>query len=194
MRSLPNVTIIAPADADEMRRLMPQTVDHEGPVYIRLAKGYDPIVTNDQVPFEIGKGLHMRDGSDVLLVTTGVTLGPAQEAAEQLSDLNIDCGILHMPTIKPFDTETFLDLSSMARTIVTVEEHTLMGGLGSAAAEVIAEANFYTPKKFKRIGIPDVFPDEYGSQASLMEKYGISAGKIVSDVREMMEVPIVSVV
>ena len=194
MRSLPNMTIIAPADADEMRRLMPLTVDHKGPVYIRLAKGYDPIVTNDEVPFEIGKGLHMRDGSDVLLVTTGVTLGPAQEAAEHLNDMNIDCGILHMPTIKPFDTETFLDLSSMARTIVTVEEHTLMGGLGSAAAEVVAEANFYTPKKFKRIGIPDVFPDEYGSQASLMEKYGISAEKIVSNVRELMEVPIVSVV
>jgi transketolase len=194
MRSLPNMTIVAPADADEMRRLMPQTVDHDGPIYIRLAKGYDPIVTNDEVPFEIGKGLHMRKGSDVLLVTTGVTLGAAQAAAEELNEFNIDCGILHMPTIKPFDTETFLDLSSMADTIITVEEHTLMGGLGSAAAEVIAEANFYTPKKFKRVGIPDVFPDEYGSQASLMEKYGISAGAIVSQVKEMVDVPLVSVV
>src|SRR6187551_2179432 len=84
MRALPNMTLVAPADADEMRRLVPQTVDHAGPIYIRLAKGYDPIVTNDDVPFHIGKALPMRDGGDALLVTTGITLKLALEAAKEL--------------------------------------------------------------------------------------------------------------
>src|SRR5246500_4598991 len=102
-RALPNMTIVAVADAEEMKRFMPQTVDHEGPIYIRLAKGYDPVVTNDTVPFRIGKGLAMRNGRDALLVTTGITLGVAQEAATRVAADGIECAILHMPTIKPFD-------------------------------------------------------------------------------------------
>src|SRR4249920_946804 len=101
LRALPNMTVVAVADAEEMKRLMPQTVDHQGPIYIRLAKGYDPIVTNDDIPFRIGKGLPMRKGRDALLVTTGITLKVAQEAAKRLALEGIECAILHMPTVKP---------------------------------------------------------------------------------------------
>ncbi|MGB7541506.1 MAG: transketolase C-terminal domain-containing protein, partial [Burkholderiales bacterium] len=180
MRAIPNMTIVAPADADEMRRLIPQTLDYPGPIYIRLAKGYDPVVTNDSVPFRIGKALPMKEGRDALLVTTGITLKNALDAAEQLGAKGIDAAVLHMPTVKPLDTERLLEYASRVRAVVTVEENNIIGGLGSAVAEVLAEANFDPAKKFRRIGIPDVFPDKYGSQAKLMDYYKISTPEIVS--------------
>jgi transketolase len=186
-RALPNMTIVAVADAEEMKRFMPQTVDHKGPIYIRLAKGYDPIVTNDSVPFRIGGGLAMRTGRDVLLVTTGITLGVAQEAAKRVATEGIECAILHMPTIKPLDTEQLLELASPAQAIVAIEENTIIGGLGSAVAEVIAEAGFSPGKKFRRIGIPDVFPDRYGSQEKLMDHYRINADGVIAAVRVLLK-------
>jgi transketolase len=187
LRALPNMTITAVADADEMRRLMPQTVDHPGPIYIRLAKGYDPIVTNDNVPFCIGKAIPMRDGGDVLLVTTGITLGAAQEAAKRLALEGIEAAILHMPTIKPLDMEALLDHVARVRAVIAVEENTIIGGLGSAVAEIIAEAALSPARKFRRIGIPDVFPDHYGSQANLMDHYRINTDHIVSTVWALLE-------
>jgi transketolase len=185
-RALPNMTIVAVADAEEMKRFMPQTVDHEGPIYIRLAKGYDPVVTNDTVPFRIGKGLAMRNGRDALLVTTGITLGVAQDAATRVAADGIECAILHMPTIKPLDNEQLLELAGPARAIVAIEENTIIGGLGSAVAEVIAEAGFSPGKKFRRIGIPDVFPDHYGSQEKLMDHYRINADGVTSAIRALL--------
>jgi transketolase len=185
-RALPNMTICAVADADEMKRLMPQTVDHPGPIYIRLGKGYDPIVTNDAVPFVIGKGLKMRDGGDALLITTGITLKVAQEAAAKLAGDGIQCAILHMPTIKPFDREQMLDLAGRVRAVVAIEENTVIGGLGSAVAEEIAEAGFSPGKKFRRIGIPDVFSDRYGSQANLMDYHHINTDTAVATVRALL--------
>jgi len=187
MRTLPNMTIVAPADADEMRRLIPLTVDHKGPIYIRLAKGYDPIVSVDNIPFEIGKALPMREGKDALIVTTGITLKIAMDAAEALAVDGMEVAVLHMPTIKPLDVETLRMYLSIP-VVVTVEEHTIVGGLGSAVAEVIAEANFTPAKRFKRIGIPDVFPDEYGSQASLMDRYYISCESLKQTIIDLREV------
>lgn len=186
MRAIPNMTIVAPADADEMKRFMPLSVDHPGPIYIRLAKGYDPIVTTDKIPFEIGKAIPIREGTDALIITTGITLRLALAVAEVLSKSDIDVSILHMPTIKPFDSEAVLDLAAPVKAIVTVEEHSIIGGLGSAVAEVLAEARFDKPKRFKRIGLPDVFPDEYGSQESLMARYDITSDNITATVKELI--------
>lgn len=185
MRAIPNMTIVAPADADEMNRFMPQTVDHPGPIYIRLAKGYDPIVTNDDTPFEIGKAISMRSGSDALIVTTGVTLKTALDAAANLSEAGIEAGILHVHTVKPLDAEAILDTVAGVPVVITVEEHTVIGGLGSAVAELIAEANFDPSKRFRRIGLPDAFPDEYGSQDSLMDRYSINANNVAATVKEL---------
>ncbi|MFC1516306.1 transketolase family protein [Thermodesulfobacteriota bacterium] len=186
-RALPNMTIVAPADADEMRRLMPLTVEYPGPIYIRLAKGYDPIVTNDETSFEIGRGILMRKGEDALVVTTGITLRLALEAAEILNEIGIEIAILHLPTIKPLDTKAVLDLAADVGIIVSIEEHTILGGLGSAIAETLSEADLNAPKRFRRIGIPDAFPDEYGSQESLMARYNITSGSIVTTVKELLE-------
>jgi len=183
MRAIPNMTIVAPADADEMKRLMPLTVDYPGPIYIRLAKGYDPIVTTDEHPFRIGKGFVLQEGADALLITTGITLKLALSAAKSLSQVGLECTILHMPTIKPLDTEKIIELSSSTRMVITIEEHSVIGGLGSAIAEIMAETNWSGPKHFKRLGIPDVFPEKYGSQLSLMEYYNISEEAIINTVQ-----------
>lgn len=185
LRSVPNMTIVAPADANEMKRLMPHTVDHEGPMYIRLAKGYDPIVTNDDQVFQIGKIFPMRIGSDALLITTGITLGHAMEAAAELSSQGIEASVVHVPTVKPLDNVALLDLIADVPVVVTVEEHTIVGGLGSAVAESVAEANFSQSKRFRRIGLPDVFPDKYGTQDSLMANYSITSANIADVVTQL---------
>jgi transketolase len=186
-RSIPNMTIVAPADADEMRRLMPQTLDYPGPIYIRLGKGYDPIVTTDDVPFVIGKVLPMREGNDALILTTGITLKIGLDAAEALSESGIAASVIHVPTVKPLDVESILSACDRVPVVVTIEEHVVIGGLGTAVAEIIAEANFEPSKRFKRIGLPDAFPDRYGSQDSLMAHYSLTAENLTATVTGLME-------
>ena len=182
-RVLPNMTIVAPADANEMRRFMNVSVTHPGPIYIRLGKGGDPIVTPDDQQFTIGKAYSLREGKDALIVTTGITLKTSLDAAAALAQQGIEAGILHVPTIKPLDSETILARAAKVPVVVSIEEHTLPGGFGSAIAELVLEAGL-TPR-FKRIGIPDVFPDQYGSQASLMERYNITATNLARTVAQL---------
>ncbi len=186
LRALPHMTIVAPADANEMRRLMPATVDHPGPLYIRLAKGDDPIVTAPSGSFEIGKGVVMREGADALLVTTGVTLRVALDAAAVLHGQGVEAGVLHLPTIKPLDLQAVRRMAAAAPVIVTVEEHSIIGGLGSAVAEAIAESSFNAPRRVRRIGIPDTFPDRYGSQEGLMRHYAITAEQVAATVTRLL--------
>jgi transketolase len=185
MRAIPNMTVIAPADADEMRRAMVQSLDHQGPIYIRIAKGGDPIVSREDIPFKIGKALSMRSGRDALIITTGTTLNNGLEAASQLEQEGIQASVLHVPTIKPLDQESILGAAAGVPVIVTIEEHSIIGGLGSAVAETLSEANFPSAKRFKRIGIPDVFAEQYGSQASLMEHFHISTRHLISVIKEL---------
>ncbi len=187
LRTIPNMTIVAPADADEMRRLMPQTVDYPGPMYIRLAKGYDPIVTSNDYKFEIGKAIAMRDGQDALIITTGIGLKMALEAADILSQKGIDASVLHMHTVKPLDTASILKYSDPVPVVVVLEEHSIIGGLGSAVAETLLEADFNTIKRFRRIGIPDEFADEYGSQDSLLKRYNITSDRVVSEIEFLLK-------
>ena len=186
MRALPGMCIVAVADADEMRRLMPLTVHYPGPMYIRLAKGHDPIVTEETLPFEIGKGVIYASGSDVLLVTTGITLGLAKEAAAILEFHGISTGILHLHTVKPLDQDVFLEMCASVRAVVTLEEHSICGGLGSACAELFAEHGFQGTR-FRRLALPDIFTTHYGSQAALMQEYGLNVPNIVSVVNAMLE-------
>ncbi|MFH0901058.1 MAG: transketolase C-terminal domain-containing protein [Pseudomonadota bacterium] len=188
LRSLPNMTVVAPADAEEMKRAMRASLHHLGPLYIRLAKGGDPVVTTD-MPFAIGKAVAIRPGGEVLLVTTGITLQIGLGTADILRARGIETSVLHMPTIKPFDTDGFLAAASPARAIVTLEENTIVGGLGSASAEALAEAGLppsAAPRRFRRLGIPDVFPDHYGSQASNLARYGLDAESVATTACELL--------
>jgi transketolase len=186
LRALPNMTVLAPADAVEMRRLMSATVDHPGPLYIRVAKGHDPVVTAEGEPFVIGKVVPMRDGEDALLICTGVALQVCLTAAERLRNQGIRAGVLHLPTVKPLDVEAIRAHVEQVPVIVSVEEHVLNGGLGSAIAEVLVETDLLAERRFKRIGIPDVFPDKYGDQTGLMKHYGISPENVVDQVRALL--------
>lgn len=188
-RCLPRMAIVAPCDAEEMRRFMPQSLDWRGPIYIRLGKGGDPVVSRAELGFEIGKGIVHREGADALLVTTGVGLQPTLAAAQQLEVNGLRVGVLHLHTIKPLDRETLLAQIARVPAVLTVEEHTIIGGLGSAVAEVLAEANLPTPKRFKRLGLPDAFPDKYGSQASLMARAGLAPEQIAAEVRNLLAKP-----
>ena len=187
LQAVPNMTIVAPADADEMRRLMPQTVDYPGPIYIRVAKGYDPIVTTDAGGFQIGKAISMVQGIDALILTTGITLKAGLEAASTLSESGVSAGVLHCHTVKPLDVEAILDYAAPVKAIVTIEEHTIIGGLGSAVAAVVAEAGFDPAKKFKRVGLPDMFPNRYGSQASLMEHFNLTGEHLTEVISGLLD-------
>lgn len=187
MRTIPNMTIVAPCDAEEMKRLMPQTIDHEGPMYIRLGKGGDPIVSSPDKKFEIGKAILMRDGGDALVITTGVVLKLALDAASELKKNGIELKVLHMHTIKPIDREAVMEALAGVKAVITAEENSMVGGLGSAVSEIVAEAGFEPSKKFLRLALPDAFPSKYGSQEQLMNFYGLTKDKIVSSVEKLLK-------
>jgi transketolase len=188
LRAVPNMTILAPADAEEMRRLMLQTLEVDGPVYIRLGKGGDPIVSRADLPCKIGKAILMREGKDALIVATGICLQVALAAVDELKKQGLSASVLHIHTLKPLDSTAVYENAARVPIIVTIEEHTVVGGLGSAVAEIIAEAGFNSPKRFRRIGIPDVFPDEYGSQASLMARYDITAANLAAVIKQLHDI------
>jgi transketolase len=188
MRALPNMTVVAVCDADEMKRFMDQTLEWPGPIYIRLAKGYDPIVSRPELGFEIGKAILMREagrgGDRVLLVSTGVATTRALAAADLLAADGVPCSLLHVHTVKPFDSAAVLRHARGCKLVVTVEEHTLVGGLGSAVVDALADGLPGAMPPVKRLGIPDAFAHKYGSQDQLMEIYGLQPPGIAQAVRD----------
>ena len=184
LRTIPNMTIIAPCDADEMKRLMPQTVNYQGPIYIRLAKGGDTVISSDKHECTIGKAIVLKeyDTSDALLIGTGITTKLCLDAAEQLEKDNIKTTVIHMHTIKPLDTETIISHAKKAKSVIVIEEHTTVNGLGSAVAELLMDVGISV--KFKKIGFPDIFPEGYGSQAQVMGKYNITAEECIRTIKE----------
>lgn len=185
MRAIPNMAVVAPCDAEEMKRLMALTLDHQGPMYIRFGKGFDPVVSRPELGFSIGKAIVLEEGPDALIVTTGITLKTALDALPLLEKQGLKATVMHCHTIKPLDIEAVRRHAAKVPVVVTVEEHTIVGGLGSAVAEILAETDFDGPKRFRRIGIPDAFADKYGSQASLMARYGITAEGVAAAVTEL---------
>ncbi len=188
LRAIPNMTVVAPCDPNEMERAVDASLNYNGPMYLRIARGGEEIVSDPSKGFEIGKAICMHDdGSDVLIITTGVTPILAIEAANELKKNALGVTVLHNHTVKPLDFEMNFEYIKKAKIIVTIEENTIIGGLGSAISELIAEAGFEKPKKFKRIGIPDVFPNKYGNQKFLMDYYGISSENLVKVVKGLAE-------
>jgi len=179
MRALPNMAVVAPCDADEMNRLMMSTLEWPHPIYIRLARGGDPIVSKDDLGFELGKSIKMKDGADGLFVTTGVMTQLALETADVLKAKGVDVGVLHVHTIKPFDIGGVISAIESVKAVVTVEEHIVNGGLGSAVLESCSELRPELLPKISRIGIPDKFATEYGSQSSLLKHWGITSDNLV---------------
>ena len=180
MRALPNMAVVVPCDADEMNRLMMSTLEWPHPIYIRLAKGGDRVVSAEQSGFELGKSIKMKDGVDGLFVTTGVMTQLALETADVLKAKGVDVGVLHVHTIKPFDTGGVISAIERVKAVVTVEEHIVNGGLGSVVLESCSELRPELLPKISRIGIPDKFATEYGSQNSLLKHWGITSETLVA--------------
>lgn len=188
MRALPNMTVVAVSDADEMRRLMNQTLDWPGPIYIRLAKGGDPIVSRAENGFTIGKAIPMRSeaGASVALISTGIMTGHALTAAQLLSEHGLKTNVLHIHTIKPLDVEAIRRCARGARLVVTIEEHTIVGGLGSAVLDSLIDDIGCGAPAIKRLGIPDTFAQSYGTQDDLLEAYGLRPAQISSTITEAL--------
>jgi len=183
MRLLPNMGVVSVCDSLEMKRLMQASLNWPHPLYIRLAKGGDEIISSENDKFQIGKAILMKNPGECLFVSTGVMTQIALKAASELEKENILCGVLHMHTIKPLDKETLLELFPKVTKIVTVEEHFKNGGLGSSILEFCNDEMPDQCIKIKRIGIEDKFADQYGSQNSLLENWGISTQHLCAAMR-----------
>ena len=182
MRSIPNMTIVAPCDAFEMKNIMSQLNKIKGPLYIRLAKGGDKIITNKKKKISLGKSALFGKPKDVLFITTGITTQECYFACQKLKKYKINAGVLHNHSLKPFDTKNLLKFSKVVKKIYTVEEHIVSGGLGSI---VLEELNLNKSKdviKVSRIGINNKFIKKYGTQKDLLDYCGLSTKKILKKV------------
>lgn len=180
MRALPNMTVISPADAYEAYAATKAIADYDGPVYMRMGRAEFPTTTQDGAAFQIGKAKVMREGSDVTIVACGQMVSFALDAADQLAAEGVSAEVVNMSTIKPLDTETLLASVSRTGCCVSAEEHSIIGGLGSAVAEALSEA---LPAPLERVGTRDTF-GESGKPDELMEKYGLTAGHIAEAARK----------
>lgn len=176
MRVIPNMTVLSPADAIETEKMMDAAMAIDGPVYIRLGRSDVPVLFDNDYKFEVGKAGLLQNGSDVTLIATGLMVGPALEAAELLKADGVSARVLNMGSIKPIDVEAIKDAAINTGAIVTAEEHSIIGGLGSAVAEVLCDV---APVPLERVGVKDLF-GQSGKVAPLMEKYGLTANDIVA--------------
>ena len=197
MRCLPNMTVIVPTDAVETRKATIAAADYPGPIYIRFGREGVPVVTNEDTPFEIGAANLLREGTDIAIIACGAMVYEALLAAEELAKQGLQAMVINLHTIKPIDKDAIIEAARLCggvgngsghergngrgRGIITVEEHQVMGGMGSAVAEVVSQC---CPVKMKLIGVNDRF-GESGDPATLMDQFGLTAKHIVSCALEM---------
>jgi transketolase len=189
MRALPNMTVIAVCDAAEMERMMECSLDWPQPIYIRLAKGGDPVVSRGELGFTIGKAIVMREGrtsKPVVLMATGVMTTNCLAAADALEAKGVDTTVVHFHTVKPLDEAAVLEHAKRARLVVTAEEGTMIGGFGSAVTDLLTSKNSGSYLPNLRLGLPDLFPPKYGVQEDLFEVYGLTANQIAQRVAKAL--------
>ncbi len=185
MRAMPGLAVVAPGDPVEARAATRAVIAYHGPCYLRLGKAGEPVVHQSPIDFELGKAIPMREGRDATLISTGGILQNVVRAAERLVKEGIATRVLSMPTIKPLDTEAVLAAARETGAIFTIEEHSVVGGLGSAVAEVLAETEG-TKVPFKRIGVPSGFSPYIGSQEYMQECHGLTKAGIAKSVASAM--------
>ncbi len=177
MRALPGMVVVAPGDPVETRAATRAITAYPGPCFLRLGKAGEPKVHQTEIDFVLGEAIRLREGRDATLISTGGLLQTTVQAAQRLADEGIETRVLSMHTLKPLDTDAVLAAARETRAIMTVEEHSVIGGLGSAVAEVLAEAGG-AKVAFKRIGLPSAFSPHIGSQEFLQERHGLTAEAI----------------
>ncbi len=182
MRVLPNMTVFVPADAVETAGAVRAAVDIDGPVYIRLGRAGVPVLHGDDFKFVPGQAVTLRQGLDATIIASGFMVGQALQAADLLAAEGIEAGVLNIHTIKPLDVQAVVDAAQRTGFIVTAEEHSIIGGLGSAVAETLAE---HYPVPMLRVGLQDVF-GESGRPDELLQKYGLTPDDIVNAVQKLL--------
>lgn len=182
MRSLPNMIVLSPADAVETKQCIIKAAEHNGPVYIRLGRAKVPVIFDESYEFEIGKGTELRGGTDVTIIATGVMTEKALQASEKLLEEGIKARVINICSIKPIDEEIIIKAAKETKGIVTVEEHSVIGGLGSAVAEVVGE---HHPTRVMRIGTLDTF-GESGDGFQLLDEYGLSVENIIDKAKAII--------
>ena len=179
MSSLPNMTVIVPADEEETRQVIKKAVEFNGPIYIRLGRLAAKDIFDSSYDFEIGKGRVLREGKDITLIGTGMTTSIILEAANELALDGIEVNVIHMPTIKPIDEDIIVEAAKKTKNIITVEEHSIIGGLGDRVCSVTSREY---PVKVNKIGIEDVF-GQSGTPNELLEYYGLTVDNIKAVVK-----------
>lgn len=186
MRALPNMTVVAPGDPLEAEEATRAVAFHPGPCYLRLGRAGETVIHRNRIAFRIGKAVSLRDGDDVTLISTGGMLQTAVQASDVLAARGIQARVLSMHTLKPLDTEALLAAARDTRVVLTLEEHSLIGGLGGAVAEVLAESDeLHVP--FKRIGLQPAFSGMVGSQEYLRERLGLSVEAVVEAAQRLLK-------
>ena len=184
MRTIPGMVVIVPSDDVEAKAAVNAAAEYVGPVYLRFGRSAVPVINDGpDYKFEIGKGILLKEGKDVTIVATGVCVSEALAAASSLSDCGIDAEVINIHTIKPLDSELILASAKKTGKVVTVEEHSVIGGLGSAVADVLAESG---AGKLKKIGVQDVF-GESGTASQLLHKFKLDAEGITEGVKEFLK-------
>lgn len=183
MRALPNMTVIVPADAIETANVIRTIANLNGPSYVRLSRSATPVLyENADYGFKIGKGVILKEGKDITLFACGIMVTAALDAAEELAKENISAEVVNIHTIKPIDKELILSSSKKTKAAVTCEEHSIIGGLGSAVAEILVEEN---PVPMKRVGVMDTF-GKSGKPKELLEKFGLTSIDIVKAAKSVL--------
>lgn len=184
MRALPNMTVIVPADASETVKVINDIVRTHGPCYVRLSRQATPVIhDSENYDFKIGKGIVLRDGKDATIIACGIMVAEALDAADKLAGEGVKVRVVDMHTIKPIDKELIVKCAAETGAVVTAEEHSIVGGLGGAVAEVLVENS---PVPMVRVGVKDMF-GESGRSKELMEKYGLTSNEIAAAVRGVMK-------
>lgn len=183
MRVLPNMTVVAPADAYQTAQAVHAVAAYDGPVYMRLGRPKVPAVIPPEQPFNLGKGQLLRPGRDLTVIAAGIMVGIALEAAALLREEGLEAAVLNMHTIKPLDSDLLLEQAAYTGAVVTAEEHNILGGLGGAVAELLGERY---PVPVLRAGVHDTF-GQSGTPEELMQKYGLTARSLVELARRAVE-------
>ena len=183
MRTIPGMVVMCPADDTEARMAVKAAVEHDGPVYIRFGRAAVPVVFGEDYKFEIGKGSILREGKDVSIIANGLCVASALEAADMLAKDGIDAEVVNICTIKPLDEDLIVKTASKTGKVVTAEEHSIIGALGSAVAECLSEK---CPTKMYRIGVRDVF-GESASAEVLLHKYMLDGEGVYKQVKAFVE-------
>ena len=179
MRSIPNICVEVPADGTSTRKAVAAIYERPGPVYLRLGRPAVPVLYNEDMDFTIGRGIELRDGRDATLIACGIMVSKCLEAADRLHEAGIEVSVIDMHTIKPIDQELIVRKARETGAILTVEEHSILGGLGGAVCEIVCQE---CPVPVLRMGIMDVF-GQSGSPDELLQYYGLTIDKIVENVQ-----------